>query len=1625
MARWTPEQIKEKLAFWINAENVVVETKTVFGEEVKFVKEALDLSENGNNAYNLDETNVTRPILKENSLNGNPTISFADFSLSKIGESGSGFSSNDYVIPDYLMLNHSEGVDLSGTGGSIFIVFKPNLKREIAFRFIRSLESANYSQSEIRRLILNGFEKFQFPSDDKLIQAIQAFEGSGTVRGTDIYANDLTTLCPTLYNAPGFQVKLRVDDLYYNSEASNIEALNEERAKFGLPNLVTSSDSDTLGSDLLDYLTERPSAGKYKVETASLFGSEEEIVPSVESSNDSAVNKFISSLELSSTIPSVFEDLGIKADPSFNESFDDKNRRHRVIELFRSSDSDFYEPLNGNFSILSLVTNTDTGSVDDTLEYNRWTSSNTVSGFFKNGEHFGGNGSLITVPKTSKYSNWVHAIGAPLDNTTGKIQGGYDNLNWEVSTDELNNPQTANSKKVKEAYNIASRYGASSPDNSSDFFSGEIAEIVVFKEELSQEDREKVEGYLAFKYNIGLVSGHTYENAAPSYDETLEIWSPLEEDSLAMWVDSTTVKKGTSSLSRKINANYNSRDYYIAKEDSDSFFKDMEDTNEYVKEFVDKSLNGANLISLQSPSLGSKSWPIYAASQTNESIVLQMVEQNNGGESQVVGSPIVKFEQVPASISEYDKASGTPSFISRGEYSNIVKTNTSSTIRSGGIYMKATPVDSQYNYPSVVSADWLESSALFIRNKESVSTMLKYSADLYDVSKFEAFITVESGLGDNYFQEGDLILVTGSDQSHFGKTYDNDGIYEVISYNNSNGEIKVDLHPQYSFSKRIPFSSKREGLYPNPTALGTVTKVTLSYANKTGIPYYVATSDEFNKFKTNGGSIFFVMKPYQTTESKYLMTNGRYDNGASPIWITAGGPTTVVAEDGIAAQLRFFFENETDVNTSGLVTFAARPAGQDYFITYQITFDNTAADGSDTSFDTTADGRLPTTAHTATIYTGAPRTQAEIIESIRVLFTSGTFQENGWTTEKVVSQSDNNDNANTQLNVNGPEDSAYRVYAYEGLDAFYNTVPGFGTEITDPLTPILASTGGTASLAINGKGSVDTVAGYNYGIYDFVFPGLTEDVSGVSEDEAQARWGIWKNGGKTTKHYPDSSTWGTVDGQQDNKIYICPPVSSDDFFTGGIAEILIFSEDLSAESRQKVEGYLSDKYGITLDVEHPYTLNAPTTDQDLNWSPENDPEKLFAWYSPEGLEDFNNSGNVRWLDKHFSYKANADDQRHLNPLRDFTTYQPTPVSTENSASVIPTSDILSADINGKNALRIRPQKGLAFYGFLRTMELSGFSAFMVLKYNESEYLSSNDYHDSEEGSILELSNYFHNDSNSAAKTSYHLSISDSIDGYAVGGYDNNLETVFLDGSSVQKQNRSATLSESEATNSNSYQILSLISRDPNGDNTRDYGIFLNGVSKGQTESASFDTDSIIISGGSHDITVAEIIFYNSELSDFERQRIEGYLACKFDLQSELDSTHPYKTFCPTIERSLIKTARSLKSFSNSWNPKLEQNLIGLYEPSGIEFSEDHSENSFSFKIAPAVLNDSENKNAIVAVKFDGDDAFYIHASDENLTYESLISSNTTTEAKSTAAITASIGYVGNAFSAISALLNQD
>ena len=60
-----------------------------------------------------------------------------------------------------------------------------------------------------------------------------------------------------------------------------------------------------------------------------------------------------------------------------------------------------------------------------------------------------------------------------------------------------------------------------------------------------------------------------------------------------------------------------------------------------------------------------------------------------------------------------------------------------------------------------------------------------------------------------------------------------------------------------------------------------------------------------------------------------------------------------------------------------------------------------------------------------------------------------------------------------------------------------------------------------------------------------------------------------------------------------------------------------------------------------------------------------------------------------------------------------------------------------------------------------------------------------------------------------------------------------------------------------------------------------------------------------VSGYYFNGTIGEIIVYNVALSTEQRQKVEGYLACKWGLRSSLISTNPYKLYEPSQEGFLI------------------------------------------------------------------------------------------------------------------------
>lgn len=68
---------------------------------------------------------------------------------------------------------------------------------------------------------------------------------------------------------------------------------------------------------------------------------------------------------------------------------------------------------------------------------------------------------------------------------------------------------------------------------------------------------------------------------------------------------------------------------------------------------------------------------------------------------------------------------------------------------------------------------------------------------------------------------------------------------------------------------------------------------------------------------------------------------------------------------------------------------------------------------------------------------------------------------------------------------------------------------------------------------------------------------------------------------------------------------------------------------------------------------------------------------------------------------------------------------------------------------------------------------------------------------------------------------------------------------------------------------------------------------------GSVTSFGFGEGFALSGGGPPDTYVSEFLIYNVALTDTPRQKIEGYLAWKWGLQSSLPAGHPYKTAAPT------------------------------------------------------------------------------------------------------------------------------
>jgi hypothetical protein len=108
--------------------------------------------------------------------------------------------------------------------------------------------------------------------------------------------------------------------------------------------------------------------------------------------------------------------------------------------------------------------------------------------------------------------------------------------------------------------------------------------------------------------------------------------------------------------------------------------------------------------------------------------------------------------------------------------------------------------------------------------------------------------------------------------------------------------------------------------------------------------------------------------------------------------------------------------------------------------------------------------------------------------------------------------------------------------------------------------------------------------------------------------------------------------------------------------------------------------------------------------------------------------------------------------------------------------------------------------------------------------------------------------------------------------------------------------------------SNTWQLIEAVNIDTDAGNLGSF--YVNGLRK-FTQTAVTGTSltqTLYINGRgntnaySYATYLGEVIIYNIALNAAQRQQVEGYLATKWGLKTDLSGTHPYKTFTPFVQR---------------------------------------------------------------------------------------------------------------------------
>jgi hypothetical protein len=315
------------------------------------------------------------------------------------------------------------------------------------------------------------------------------------------------------------------------------------------------------------------------------------------------------------------------------------------------------------------------------------------------------------------------------------------------------------------------------------------------------------------------------------------------------------------------------------------------------------------------------------------------------------------------------------------------------------------------------------------------------------------------------------------------------------------------------------------------------------------------------------------------------------------------------------------------------------------------------------------------------------------------------------------------------------------------------------------------------------------------------------------------------------------------------------------FATGYFHEILVYNTALSTIQRQKVEGYLAHKWGITssLPANHPHKTAAPTYEEPVFVPTLISGSQLWLDALDTSSMTFSGSTVTAWTDK--SGKGfNAATPSGTNP----PVYNST------------TKELQFVDTNS-TVLRIAQGFGDALVGTTNSIFFLG---------------------------------------RRTVSTGYHFFLASTADGGSrimlmLGFFDNNMHTNVY---SVAYNSSIPTYTSPDPVRIYCYETQSsslsthILNGTQNGSDTQNYILtsFAN-PELGRRYGQTFNT-----------FNLSEMVVFSPALNPTQRKRVEGHLAQKWGLQSSLPANHPYKTIAPTgIPRSI--TIQSLSALFNTAN----------------------------------------------------------------------------------------------------------